>query len=351
MQVAAVRRIGACLQHVPKGKRWSEALPMLDATQWSDRLTMPDIASTPLLALSQHLHVKLEGAHAGGSVKDRAVTQCVFGMLKSGSLQPGGTLALCTSGSAGVSLLRAQRLLQAQGVNINVKIFMPEAYVAKQTPQVIVKTEGVVVERHAPELCLSRSLCPFDGDFVSTLANMKDLAAEHDWAILDQHYDVNSMLAHESTAVELVQQCPALTDVVCTTGTGGTAAGLREFLPSHITVHARPAHSGTLDGCTDVRRYGNFCDPDLLEGYTTEFFCPEEAKEQQEELRQRYHIECGPSSGAAFGLAQQVLLRKPSAKIAVICADGKLTRESCNFKAALSSPMKGVVQRGRVFAH
>jgi len=306
---------------------------------------MPEFKATPLLALSRNMHVKLEGSHAGGSVKDRAVTQCVFGMLKSGALQPGGTLALCTSGSAGVSLLRAQQLLQQQDIHINVKIFMPEAYVPKQVPQKIVRTEGVIVERCAPELPLSRCLCPFEGDFISTLAHMKELAAEHDWAILDQHYDVNSMLAHESTAVELLKQCPSLTDVVCTTGTGGTAAGLREFLPSHISVHARPAHSGTLDGCTDVRRYGNFCDSELLEGYTTEFFCPEEARESATELKRDYQIECGPSSGASFGLAQKVLLSKPSAMIAVICADGKLPSESC------TSPMKGVVRRGQVFAH
>merc|ERR550514_2313519 len=105
------------------------------------------------------------------------------------------------------------------------------------------------------------------------------------------------MLAHESTAVELMEQCPEVTDVVCTTGTGGTAAGLREFLPGHVTVHARPAMSGTLDGCTDVRRYDNFCDPSLLEGYASEFFCPEEAQEHQQKLKDRYGLEGGPSSG------------------------------------------------------
>ena len=50
---------------------------------------------------------------------------------------------------------------------------------------------------------------------------------------------------------EILQQCPDVTDVVVSTGTGATAAGLRKFLPTHITIHSRPAKSGTIEGLTD----------------------------------------------------------------------------------------------------
>jgi cysteine synthase len=341
MQITAIRRVAAAMQQASMDKvSWSVPNCNVKMSRSALRkLAQPEFKPTPLMALGSGFHAKLEGMQEGGSVKDRAVTKCVYGMLQNGLLQPGGTLALCTSGSAGVSLLRAQRLLQDQGVHINVKIFMPESYVAKAVPQKIVGTEGVVIERDNVDDDNSRCLCPFDGDFVSSLAHMKQLAQLNDWAILDQHYDVNSMMAHESTAVELMQQCPDVTDVVCTTGTGGTAAGLREFLPAHVTVHARPAVSGTLDGCTDVRRYNNFCDPSLLEGYTTEFFCPEEARAHAAELQERFQIASGPSSGASFALAKKVKAAKPDAVIAFICADGQ------HQPAAWQAGMKGCVAR------
>lgn len=345
MKVTFARRAGASLRAAQGGLN-TTVLGEITSRRplgraWRKNLVQPELKPTPLKALGNNLFAKLEGQQEGGSIKDRAVTTCVYGMLKNGLLKPGGTLALCTSGSAGVSLLRAQRLLEAEGIEINVKIFMPENYVPKPVPQVIANTEGVVTERENPEMPMSRSLCPFDGDFLSSLAFMKQLAQEHDWAILDQHYDVNSMMAHESTANEILSQCPNVTDVVTTTGTGGTAAGLREFLPNHITVHARPAVSGTLDGCTDVRRYNNFCNPELLQGYTEEFFCPEEAKEHAVELEQKFQVAAGPSSGATYSLAKKILAQKPEAVIAFICADGKLGPAT----ATLESGMKGVVAR------
>ena len=75
---------------------------------------------------------------------------------------------------------------------------------------------------------------------MEVMAEAKGFAAEEGWRVLDQHYDDNGLLAHEATVRELMRDCPGVTDVVCTTGTGATAAGLRRFLPEHIRVHARP---------------------------------------------------------------------------------------------------------------
>merc|ERR1719353_1621783 len=76
---------------------------------------------TPLMQVEPNLHAKLEGVNAGGSIKDRAVMQCTMGMLESGKLKPGDTLAVCTSGNAGRSLLHVQDMLRKSGTSINVK--------------------------------------------------------------------------------------------------------------------------------------------------------------------------------------------------------------------------------------
>jgi len=142
--------------------------------------------------------------------------------------------------------------------------------------------------------------------------------------VLDQHFDINSMLAHKSTAMELLAQMPSLTDVVVSTGTGATAAGLRTFLPDNVTVHSRASESGKIDGLSDISRYDNFCNEDLLQGYRNEKFNPEVAKEHQGILLNEHGLACGMSSGATFSLANQVKEAKPDAKVAFIAACGQI---------------------------
>merc|ERR1719162_569382 len=287
--------------------------------------------TTPLMQLEAGLFAKMEGFHAGGSIKDRAVMQCTEGMLKNGKLKPGDTLCVSTSGNAGRSLLHVQKKLAAKGIEIKVKIFMPKRYLTRDVPSAIAETEGVDTvhgNRHSSFYAIphdgemSRFLHGLDGEFMDCQEMMVALAKEHGWAILDQHFDINSLHAHESTADELMKQLPSITDVVCTTGTGGTASGLRHYLPSHVNVHARPAKPGAIDGITDVRRYSNFCDVNLLEGFGNNFFDKDESVDHQKELLSDYNITAGESSGAAFALAKEIVAKNPSAQVVFIAADG-----------------------------
>lgn len=293
--------------------------------------------ATPLMLVVPNLYAKLEGFNAGGSIKDRAVMQCTVGMLESGKLKPGDTLCLCTSGNAGRSLLHVQEQLAKKGIEIRVKVFMPRRYLTRDQPKAIAETHGVAVVEgdressfytipHSGEM--SRFLHGLDSEFMECAEKMNALAKEHGWATLDQHYDINSLHAHQSTAEELISQLPSVTDVVCTTGTGGTASGLRRYLPSNVNVHARPAKPGSIDGITDVRRYTNFCDTGLLQGFSNNFFDKKESVEHQKELQADHNISAGESSGAAYGLAKEILSDNPNAKVVFICADGQTSEET-----------------------
>jgi len=288
--------------------------------------------TTPMMQVMPNLYAKLEGFNAGGSIKDRAVMQCTMGMFESGKLKSGDTLCVSTSGNAGRSLLHVQDQLQKKGITLHVKIFMPKRYLSRDVPTVIAETDSVetiVGDRDTSFYSMSsedqpstRFLHGLDGEFMECQQKMSDLAKEHGWAVLDQHYDVNSLHAHQSTAEEIMQQLPSVTDVVCTTGTGGTASGLRQYLPSTVAVHARPGKPGAIDGITDVRRYSNFCDIGLLEGYTNNFFDSSESTAHQNELETDHRITAGQSSGAAYALAKEIMSKNPNAKVAFICADG-----------------------------
>lgn len=305
---------------------------------WESKLSSKAAAKafTPVMRLDSNIYAKLEGFNVGGSIKDRAVMQCTVGMLESGKLKSGDTLAVSTSGNAGRSLLYVSEMLQKKGITIHVKIFMPKRYLTRDVPKLISETPGVKVTLGDEESTSSYStphkdgqvsshLHGLDGEFMDVQQKMAILAKEHDWAVLDQHYDVNSLHAHMSTAQEIIQQIPGVTDVVCTTGTGGTASGLRQYLPAHVNVHARPAKPGQVDGITDVRRYANFCDPDLLEGYSNGFFDLQHSIDHQKELEATHNIIAGQSSGAAFALAKDIVRKNPKAQVAFICADGSTT--------------------------
>jgi len=303
-------------------------------TTWPTALKEIPVATntkptTPMMQVMPNLYAKLEGFNAGGSIKDRAVMQCTMGMFESGKLKSGDTLCVSTSGNAGRSLLHVQDQLKKKGITLHVKIFMPKRYLSRDVPTVIAQTDSVETvagDKDAysrmQDSTSTRFLFGLDGEFMECQQKMSVLAEEHGWAVLDQHYDVNSLHAHQSTAEEIIHQLPSVTDVVCTVGTGGTASGLRKYLPSNVAVHARPAKPGDIDGITDVRRYSNFCDPDLLEGYTNNFFDASESTAHQNELETDHRITAGQSSGAAFALAKEIMSKNPNAKVAFICADG-----------------------------
>lgn len=293
-----------------------------------------DIGNTPLTCLGPNMYAKLEGHNPGGSIKDRTLCSIIFAMLRSGKLpRKGGTLCLVTSGSAGFSLLKIQEQLKTiPELAINVVVVMPKPYAKKPIPSEILAFPGVKVFDCQPKQLTaeisangstnSANVMLLDGVFMDVLNETKELAAANGWEMLDQHYDANSMHGHRSTALELLEQLPGLTDVVCATGTGATAAGLREHLPDHIRVHSRPAVSGSIDGLSDVNRYNNFCQTSQLEGYNLSTFDSNVAVKETSCLYEDFGIRAGPSSGATYGLAKEVRANNPNAQIAFLCADG-----------------------------
>ena len=304
-----------------------------------------NIGNTPMAALRDipGLYAKLEGHNPGHSIKDRTITSIVAGMLNDGALVPGSrsssdgrnTLVLVTSGSAGVSLMKLHKELN---IDLNVIIVMPAAYAIKKGPAQVIENcsfdepgGGVQVgvwssfddvvehERTSCQVVLA------EGMFMDVLAHTREIAARKGWQLLEQHTDAASTLGHASTAQEILRDVPTVTDVVCATGTGATAAGLRKFLPGHIPVHSRMAKSGDIDGLSDVRRYSNFCDTSALEGYSACYFDKSTANAHTQALAD-YGISAGPSSGACFWLARNVLASRPEGTgvVVFICADGTL---------------------------
>jgi len=283
------------------------------------------VGSTPMMELDRGVWCKLEGHNLSGSIKDRPMLGLLNQMMDSGELQNNSTLVLTTSGSAGRSLATLQRVLaEERGANFRTLIVAPKAYREKTVLRKLAEEEFVATSTDQPLPDAQCQMLFLDGTFLEVMQQTEELTRRNNYLVLDQHHNENCMLAHRSTAAELMVQLPDVTDVVCTTGTGATAAGLRTFLPSEVTVHSRPCMSGTIDGLSDVRRYTNYCDATKLEGYQQGFFDKEGAAEEQRRLQEEHGVSAGPSTGAAMWLAKQVKQNKPSAQIAFISACGHL---------------------------
>lgn len=284
--------------------------------------------ATPLMLVRPNLYAKLEGLNGGGSIYDRAVMKCTMGMLETGELKLGGTLCLRTSGNAGRSLLHVREKLAKRGIDIKVKLFMTRRYLTRDRRGCSSWRQGLAIHSMPHAGKMSHLLRGLDSRFMDLSELMGKLVEKHSWSTLDLHHDVNSLHAHQSTAEELMNQLPFVTDVVCTTGTGGTASGLRKYLPAHVNVHARPAKPGEMDGITDVRCFSNFCDASLLKGFATRFFDKKECIDNQKELQAVYNIKAGESSGAAYGLAKDILKENPRAQVVFICPDGQASKDT-----------------------
>lgn len=288
-----------------------------------------EIGKTPLVRVESGLWAKLEGHNPSGSYKDRTLGSIVLNMFASGKLAPkDDTLCLVTSGSAGLALAELQKSLMGSGVCLNVIIVMPAAYAHKSIPKQIIEMDCTDVYKGTASLLEGMqpgiNVLLEEGAFIDVLAQTKTLAAEMNWKMLDQHFDATSTDGHFSTVQEILHQCPEVTDVVCATGTGATAAGLMKHLPNYVNVHSRPAVSGSIEGLSDVKRYDNFCDSSKLFGYDKSMFAEEDANSHCTQLRERHGIVAGASSGATYWLAKQVLQERPNAQIVFICADGQM---------------------------
>lgn len=103
------------------------------------------VGNTPLVETEKGLHAKLEGANPGGSIKDRALTSIFLNKFITGELcANGSTLALVTSGWAGLSLAKLHKsITDNNDFDLNLVIVVPYAYKDKAIPSQLLALPGV----------------------------------------------------------------------------------------------------------------------------------------------------------------------------------------------------------------
>jgi cysteine synthase A len=203
------------------------------------------VGHTPLIRLRSasdqtgcEILAKAEFMNPGGSVKDRAARAIVLDAERRGQLQPGGTVVEGTAGNTGIGLAH---VCNARGYRC--VIVMPD----NQSPEKYALIEALGAEVHRVKTV------PYsDPNHYQKAAGR--LAQELPNAIWSNQFDntANRRAHLETTGPEIWQQTDGRIDAfVAASGTGGTIAGVSEYLKSRSstvrTVLADPPGSSLYE--------------------------------------------------------------------------------------------------------
>ena len=203
------------------------------------------VGNTPLIRLRHmseetgcEIYGKAEFMNPGGSVKDRAARAIVLDAERRGSLEPGGTVVEGTAGNTGIGLAH---VCQARGYRC--VIVMPD----NQSPE-----KYALLEALGAEVRRVKTVPYSDPNHYQKVAGR--LAGELPNAIWSNQFDntANRRTHVETTGPEIWQQTAGRLDAfVAASGTGGTVAGVSEYLKSRDprvrTVLADPPGSALYE--------------------------------------------------------------------------------------------------------
>ncbi|MDP8904665.1 MAG: cysteine synthase family protein [Chloroflexota bacterium] len=275
------------------------------------------IGHTPLVELARfspnprvRLLAKLEGANPTGSVKDRVARYLVEGLERAGRLGRDSIILEPSSGNTGISLAMICRL---KGYRLTV--VMPDN-VTRERRQLLEIFGAQILESPGEQgsngaVAMARRLVRDDPRYV----------------MADQYANPLNPLAHyETTAPEIIADCPEVDVFVAGLGTGGTLMGagrrLREHNPSVRVYAAEPMPGELVQGLRS-----------LDEGYVPEIFDPDQidgkllvsTAESIAALRRLTATEgifAGVSAGGVMAVAARVAEQMESGTVVALLADG-----------------------------
>jgi cysteine synthase A len=203
------------------------------------------VGNTPLIRLGRlseetgcEIYGKAEFMNPGGSVKDRAARAIVLDAERRGVLKPGGTVVEGTAGNTGIGLAH---VCNARGYRC--VIVMPD----NQSPE-----KYALIEALGAEVRRVKTVPYSDSNHYQKVAGrLADELPDAIWA--NQFDNTANRRAHaETTGPEIWQQTGGRIDAfVAASGTGGTVAGVSEYLKSRSpkvrTVVADPPGSSLYE--------------------------------------------------------------------------------------------------------
>ena len=275
------------------------------------------IGHTPLVEVPRfcpnpnvRLLVKLEGTNPTGSVKDRVAKYLIEGLERAGSLGSDSVILEPSSGNTGISLAMICRL---KGYRL-----------AVVTPANVTRERRQLIEIYGAQIIESPGELGSNG----AVAMARQLAADDSRYVMPDQYanPLNPLAHYETTAVEILADCPEIDVFVAGLGTGGTLMGvgrrLREEKPGVRVYAAEPMPGELVQGLRSLDEgfVPEILDPALLDGKY--LVTTAESIEALRRLTATEGIFAGVSSGGVMAVAARLAEGMESGTMVALLADG-----------------------------
>jgi cysteine synthase A len=272
------------------------------------------IGNTPMIKYQKNIFLKLENFNPSGSIKDRASFAMIQSALERGDINKDTVIIEPTSGNTGIGLAMVCAVL-----GLKLIICMPENMSEERKK---------AISAYGAELVLTSAKKGMQG----SVEKAKELVWEYSNAFIpNQFSNYDNLKAHIHTAQEILDDTKNLVNIVVAgIGTGGTAFGLREFLPEDVKVFGvEPLESPMFtEGKANVHKIqgigANFI-PKLaksskLNGILT--VSGDDAIIEAKNLAKEKGIFVGISAGANLLAAKQLAKENPEKLVVAIVPDG-----------------------------
>ena len=272
------------------------------------------IGNTPLLEYSDNILLKLENFNPSGSIKDRASYNMIKSALERGEISQDSIIIEPTSGNTGIGLAMVCAVLALKLI-----ICMPENMSEERKKS---------ISAYGAELVLTPAEKGMQGA-VDKAFELKE-NCPNSWIPM-QFSNLDNAKAHEQTAKEILEDTNNKVGVVVAgIGTGGTAFGLRKFLPNSIKVYGvepmeSPLFSEGKSAPHKIQGIGANFIPEIskfsnLDGIIT--IKSDDAINEAKNLAKEKGVFIGISAGANLLAAKKLAKENPQKLIVAIVPDG-----------------------------
>jgi [CysO sulfur-carrier protein]-thiocarboxylate-dependent cysteine synthase len=287
----------------PHGGRYPS---IVDAIGHTPLVEIPGMSPNP----NVRLYAKLEFMNPTGSVKDRVAKYLIEDLEQSGRLRPDSIIIEPTSGNTGIALA-----MIARRKGYRVAVVMPDN-VTQERRQLLALFGAEIIDS------------PGARGSNGAIELAKYLVEKDERFVMPYQYGnpANPRAHEETTAAEIIADCPEVDVFVAGLGTGGTLMGvgrrLREHHPGVRIYAAEPLPGENVQGLRSLDEgfVPEIFDPAMLDGKF--LVSAEEAITALRELTAREGIFAGVSSGGALVAAQRVAEGMEHGTIVVVLADG-----------------------------
>ena len=272
------------------------------------------IGNTPLVVYNNKILLKLESFNPSGSIKDRAAYNMIKSALERNEINTDTVIIEPTSGNTGIGLAMVCAVL-----GLKLIICMPENMSEERKKS---------IAAYGAELVLTSAEKGMQGSVEKAL----ELKAKYsDSWIPMQFSNFDNANAHKQTAEEIMIDTSGKVDIVVAgIGTGGTAFGLKRFLPERIKVFGiepleSPLFTQGKSGLHKIQGIGANFIPKIsefskLDGIIT--IAGEDAINESKMLAKEHGIFVGISAGANLKGAKFLANEHPEENIVAIIPDG-----------------------------